>query len=335
MEIVYFNMNTSTGAVSIQESFKPLIKALSEENHRISLLNVPYFGSNPIKMWKNIWFIHKHSTKHGINHITGDIHYGILGLIGRKSVLTIHDDYAMTMARRGWYDKVFKYIFWIYLPIRLADAVVCINEEVRKKISRFYNSKKLQVITHHAVPDGLYPKHKPFNEACPTILQIGTGSNKNLETTLEVLKGLPCKLVVMKQMSPQQEQVAQAYQIDYKNIFNRPFAEVIAAYDASDVVVFPSLFEGLGMPIFEGQAAGKPVITTNREPMNWVAGDGAVLLDDPLDVEEYRSKLLRLIHDADYRNAVVQKGIENAKRFDIRTASAKYVDLYARLLSKA
>jgi glycosyltransferase involved in cell wall biosynthesis len=328
-------MNTSTGAVSIQESFKPMIKLLNDEHQLVKWLNVPYTGSNPIKMWKNIRFIREHSTRTGINHITGDIHYGVLGLMGRKSVLTIHDDYAITMARRGWYDKIFKYIFWILLPIYMADAVVCTNEVVRKKIYRLCPSKKLQVIVHQVVPEGLYPKGKPFNSQCPTILQIGTAGNKNLETTLEVLKGIPCQLVVMKQMSPAQIQTAQAYHIDYRNVFNVPFEQVIAEYDNADIVVFPSLFEGMGMPIFEGQAAGKPVITTNREPMNWVAGDGAVLLDDPQNVEEYRTKLLQLIHNAGYRNELIHKGVENAKRFDVHVATAKYLALYQRLLPDA
>ncbi|MGN1375872.1 MAG: glycosyltransferase [Prevotella sp.] len=283
-------------------------------------------------MIRNCIFIRKHSSKNGINHITGDIHYGILGLIGRKSVLTIHDDYAMTMAKKGCFDKIFKWLFWIFLPIKFADVVVCTNDYVKKRIAGYYKSKKLKVITHQVVPDGLNPKGKPFDKLYPCILQMGAGGNKNLDTTLEVLKGLPCKLVVFKKMSEAQIQKAKSYGIDFVNKYNLPFEDVIKSYDEADIVVFPSLFEGMGIPIFEGQASGKPVITTNREPMNWVAGEGAVLLDDPLNVDEYRNKLLKVINDDAYREDIVRKGIKNAKRFSLDRVASAYNNLYLSIL---
>lgn len=331
MHIVYFNMNTQSGAVSIKTGFTPLIETLSQK-HKVEFWEVPYIGSNPIKMIKNILFVRRHSTKTGINHITGDIHYGIIGLLGRKSVLTIHDDYAIRTARKGWLDKIFKWIFWIVLPIQLADAVVCTNDSVKRSIYRIYKSKKLQVITHQAVPEGLYPKGKTFDKECPTILQIGTDTNKNLETTLEVIRGLHCKLMVLKEMTIEQEAKAKQYQINYVNKYNLPFKEVIRMYDESDIIVFPSLFEGMGAPIYEGQAAGKPVITTNRDPMNWVAGDGAVLLDDPKNIDEYRMKLFKIINDDDYRQEIIKNGIENAKRFSLDKVVSSYMELYSEVL---
>lgn len=331
MHIVYFNMSTKTGAVSIKENFQPLVNELSK-NNIVEFYEVPYYGSNPIKMIKNILFIKKHRTNKGINHITGDIHYGILGLIGAKSVLTIHDDYAIRMAKRGWIDKVLKWIFWIFLPIKLSNVVVCTNNFVKTNILKLYNSNKLRVITHQVVPAGLYPKGKTFNKVCPTILQIGAGPNKNLETTLEVLKGITCKLVVFKKMNDFQINKAKSYGIDFVNKYNLPFQEVMNNYDNADIVVFPSLFEGMGIPIFEGQAAGKPVITTNKEPMSWVAGNGAVLLNDPLSIEEYRTKLLKLINDDDYREIIIKRGIENAKRFSIDKVVSSYTELYSEVL---
>lgn len=331
MHIVYFNMSTKTGAVSIKENFQPLVNELSK-NNIVEFYEVPYYGSNPIKMFKNILFIKKHRTNKGINHITGDIHYGILGLMGSKSILTIHDDYAITMAKRGWLDKVFKWIFWIYLPIKIANVIVCTNNYVKTNISKRYKSNKFRVITHQVVPKGLYPKGKPFNKTCPTILQIGTGPNKNLETTLEVLKGITCKLVVFKKMNDLQIEKANSYGINYINKYNLPFQEVINNYDDADIVVFPSLYEGMGIPIFEGQAAGKPVITTNKEPMSWVAGDGAVLLNDPQNIEEYRMKLFKIINDDYYRQEIIKNGIENAKRFSLDIVVSSYTELYSEVL---
>ena len=331
MEIVFFNRKGGKGVVSIQENFRPLIAELSKNND-VKVYDVPYDRSHPVNIIKNIFFIRKHSTKHGVNHITGDIHYGVLGLLGRKSVLTIHDDYSVRQARGGLFGKLYKLLFWIYLPIMFSKAPVCTTPSTLKNIKKYYNSKKLIVITHHVVPQILTDKKKPFNKECPVFLQIGTNKNKNLETTLEVLKNLCCKLIVLKPMSADQIKKANDYKINFENKWDLPYESVVCEYDKCDVVLFPSLFEGLGVPIFEGQAAGKPVITTNREPMNWTAGDGAVLLDDPLNVEDYRKAVLRVIHDDKYRNELVKKGKKNAERFSLKKSVEKYEELYKSLL---
>lgn len=333
MEIVFFHRKGGKDAVSIEAGFEPFIARLAESNE-VKVYHVPYDGSNPVHLLKNILFIHRHSVKDGVNHITGDIHYGILGLIRRPSVLTIHDDYAIRMAHRGWWDKVYKWIFWIYLPIKIADASVCITPTTLKRIEKYYLSPKLLSITHHSVSENFSDKHKTFNGKCPVILQVGTEPHKNLESTLKALKGIPCKLVVLKTMTEAQKRMAEALGIMYENKTNLSYEEVIKTYDKSDMVVFPSSFEGLGLPILEAQASGKPVITTNLEPMNWVAGDGAILLDNPLDISKYRTAVLQLIHDEGMRKELRAKGLKNAKRFSLDNAIHQYMDLYTKILKK-
>lgn len=151
MEIVYFHRKKFSGGMSIENSIKPLINELAK-NNVVKEYHVPYRTTWPWNLLKNILFIRKHSTKVGINHITGDIHYGILGLIGRKSVLTIHDDYAMKTITHGFLEKWYRYILWIYLPIRLAGVSVCISPSTKESILRYYKAAKLKVITHHCFP---------------------------------------------------------------------------------------------------------------------------------------------------------------------------------------
>lgn len=331
MDIVFFHRNGSGGGISIQENFRPLINELIKENN-VKVYEVPYTGPNPIVLLKNILFIRKHSTKTGINHITGDIHYGVLGLIGRKSVLTIHDDYAIRQCKRGLLGKLYMWLFWIYLPIKMVKAPICTTPTTLNNIKKLYNSKKLQVITHHIVPSVIRDVQKPFNKEYPRLLQIGTQINKNLETTLEAIKGMRCKLVVLKRMTESQKEIADKYNIDYTNRFDIPFEEVADEYHECDIVVFPSLFEGLGMPIIEGQKAGKPIITSNREAMNWTAGDAALLLENPLDVQEYKAALNRIIYDDDYRKDLVEKGKRNVSRFSLEHAVEMYMRIYESVM---
>lgn len=331
MEIVFFHRKSNPNLVSIEASFEPLISKLAKENI-VRVYSVPYSTSNPYFMIKNIIFIRKHSTKTGINHITGDIHYGVLGLVGRKSVLTIHDDYAIRLARHGFLDKVYKYLLWIFFPVLLSDAVVCITPSTLNNIKKLFNSKKLLIITHHVVPSILRDIKKTFNKECPRLLQIGTEVNKNLETTLAVIKDMKCKLVVLKPMTEKQKRIAEEYSIEYDNKWGVPYEDVVKEYQQCDVVLFPSSFEGLGVPILEGQAAGRIVITTNKDPMKWVAGNGAVFLNDPRDVDEYRDKLRKVIEDDDYRNNLIEIGKKNVERFSLDASVRRYMSLYKTLL---
>lgn len=331
MEIVYFHKKKISGTISIEESFRPIIDEISK-THYVKEYNVPFHGSSPIKLLKNILYIRRHSTKDGINHISGDIHYGILGLLGRKSVITIHDDYAIRYARWGVLDRLYKWLLWIYLPVRLSTATVCISPATLRRMNELYKTSKYILLTHHTIPPILREIKKDFNKEYPQFLQIGTEINKNLETTLEVVKNIPCKLVVMKPMSQSQVEKAKALNIDFENKYDMPYEKVVEEYQKCDIVLFPSLMEGLGMPIYEAQAAGKPVITTNKEPMNWVAGDGALLLDNPKDQVEYYNAIMRIINDDEYRSDLVRKGRENSKRFSLDKAVDNYLNLYKSLI---
>lgn len=333
MEIVFFHRKGGRGFISIQESFRPIIDELSKK-YDVKVYNVPHHRADPISIMKNIWFIHKNSTPNGVNHITGEIHYGVLGLWGKKSVLTIHDDYAMRKTRWGGLDKCYKWLFWIFLPIKMCNVPICISPSTKRSIEGYYPTKKLKVLTHHVAPDFSNYNRKPFNKSNPRLLQVGTARNKNLETTIEVLKGVQCKLVVLKKMSESQMTLAKKNGICYENKWDLSTQEVLDEYNKADIILFPSLYEGLGMPIFEGQAAGKPVITTNKEPMNWVAGNGAVLLNDPLDGGEYKKALMKVINDDSYRENLVKKGLLNSRRFSLENAVNSYIDLYKKLFDE-
>jgi glycosyltransferase involved in cell wall biosynthesis len=326
MNVTYFHWSKNNGP-SIGRSFRPLIDKM-KTIARVQEYYIPYNGSLPWNIMRNIFFVYKHRNKTGINHITGDIHYCVLGLIGCKSVLTIHDDYAIVAAHKGIFDKIYKRVFWLYLPIKLAEKVICISESTKNKIDKLIKNNKTKVLCHHSVDMEFKYVPKLFNIDCPTILQIGTTPQKNLETTLKALAGIKCKLRIVKKMTPKQHILAQSLKIDYVNVYDLSDAEIVDEYINSDIVAFPSLFEGLGIPIIDGQATGRVVITSNIEPMNLVSGKAAVLLNNPLDIQEYRNAVIQVIQDDSFRKKIVFAGLENAKKYTAESAMKKYLSLY-------
>lgn len=98
-------------------------------------------------------------------------------------------------------------------------------------------------------------------------------------------------------------------------------------YSSTDLFVFPSLYEGFGMPVLEAMACGAPVLTSNSTALAEVAGDAAVLVD-PQDARGLGEAMIRVLEDEPLRAALKVKGFERAKQFSWEQAAAKTVALY-------
>ena len=175
---------------------------------------------------------------------------------------------------------------------------------------------------------------KKFNHKKPVILHInGSLERKNLGRTIEALSTITCHLRIIGKISKENKQLLAKFKMDFSQASNLSNEEVVKEYMNCDIVNFPSLFEGFGMPIVEGQAVGRVVITSNIAPMNQVAGEGAMLVD-PTDVTSIKKAYLKIIDDDNFRNTLIKNGLENVKKFQLKAVSAMYVDVYREIISK-
>lgn len=327
MTISYFQRHNDIG-FSIQRVFKTTIGRI-QKTEEVEMFFVPSKRSLPWDIFKNSWFTFRHSNKTGINHITGHIHEVVLGLIGCKTVLTIHDLVFIDNVHNP-IKKFYKWFFWLYLPIKLSNKVVCISCQTKQNVLKYINTNKLVVIYNPVDPVfEFYPK--VFNKEHPVILHIGTGWNKNLKRVVESLKGIPCHLRIIGKLSTKEHEFIKSCHIDYTNVFNLSDEGIKQEYINCDIVSFPSVYEGFGMPIVEGQKTGRVVLSSKIQPLIEVSGD-SVCYVNPLDISSIRGGFLKLINDDAYRDKLVKKGKTNVERFQLEKIAQEYLDLYKSIL---
>lgn len=323
---IYFSIEKLFHAVSVE------LKNQSDAGFNVRELNLP-FTSKLQTIRKNISFVKENQSR--LNHITGDVQYAILGFSRKNiNILTIHDCVLLyhypKSNPRHW---IIKYL-WYWLPVKRADAVTVISEQTKKDVLHFTgcSPEKIRVIPNFIDP-GFRKMPKSFNETRPDLLFIGTAPNKNLERTLEAIQGLSVQLTIVGYLNETQEKDLKTKNIQYRLINNLSDQEMREVYAASDVMIFPSLHEGFGLPILEAQATGRPILTSQLEPMASVSG-GAACLVDPTNSESIRSGLLRLIGDKSFRDNLVVRGFENVNRFQLKNVASQYCALYIELLKK-
>jgi glycosyltransferase involved in cell wall biosynthesis len=101
-------------------------------------------------------------------------------------------------------------------------------------------------------------------------------------------------------------------------------------YDEAKIFVFPSLYEGFGLPPLEAMAHGTPVVTSNVSSLPEVAGNAAVLVN-PENVFEIMRALHRVLMDRALRDRMKQRGYEQTARFSWETSVRRILDVYGQV----
>ena len=112
-----------------------------------------------------------------------------------------------------------------------------------------------------------------------------------------------------------------------------PELTLVALYKIADVFVFPSLYEGFGLPPLEAMANGTPVVTSNVSSLPEVVGDAAVVVN-PENVFEIARGLRDALLDDDLRATLITKGLEQLKRFNWQNTAKEVLNTYVEVARK-
>ena len=334
MKKVVYIFRPKGKAYSIERVFKPIMDSLRHEkevsvevSHAINCQG--FFRT----LFANIRKYAELSRSGCICHITCEVRYCAIFMRKSHTVLTTHDIMSLHNPEASWYARWFSYWFQFYFPMRHLNYLTCVSESTRKDLVSLFPwvEHKLQVIPNPIDNDF---KHvaKSFNKDKPVVLHIGTKANKNLIRVAFALNGIPCHLRIVGRLSDEQKKALQENKVEYSCVFGITNEQIVKEYENCDMLSFPSLFECFGMPIIEAQAVGRPVLTSNREPMLSVAGGAAVYVN-PESIDEIKKGFLEIINGDSVRDKLVKEGLSNINKYSVETIANQYLNLYKQMES--
>lgn len=239
-----------------------------------------------------------------------------------QTVVTVHDLIPLHFPQSG---SPLTLYFRYYLPqvIRQARHVICDSESTLRDIHHFFGPPPGQTTV---IPLAYDNGHYRFLDLPrqPYFLYVGSHyTYKNLGRLIEAFRQVPLpdfKLFVAGVADPRYTPALEA-QVDALGLGNRvkflayvPYDDLPRLINQATALVFPSLWEGFGLPVLEAMACGTPVITSNVSSLPEVAGQAAVLID-PYSVGELAEAMTAVARDRSLWLTLHRAGLAQAKRF--------------------
>lgn len=269
---------------------------------------------------------------------------------GTRTVVTVHDLSFVREPETTMPGMSRHLNEWVPRSVRQADHVIAVSEATRQDLIELYQTppQKISVLYHGVTPDFqpvLEPdrlaavRHKYGLGQQPFILSVGTiQPRKNYQRLIQAFAALNPALALVIVGSKGWHYEAIFDEVARCGLTGRVYflgftadADLPALYSAASLFVYPSLYEGFGIPALEAMACGTPVIASNQSALPEVVGDAGLLVD-PCDGEAWTAAISRLWADPALCQKLAQAGRARAAQFTWEGMAVKLLNLYKELL---
>ncbi len=270
-----------------------------------------------------------------------------------KKIVTVHDITPIILSRYHQKLSIAYHKIIMYLILKHVDKIITVSNNTKTDLIKYFSipSDKIKVIYlaadkiyYQRTNDEIIPIKKKYGLNSKIILYIGTlEPRKNvvgLIKSFHILKnlGLEHKLVIVgrkgwgyieifecvKKLNLQKDVIFLGYV---------PTEDLPAMYSMSDLFVYPSFYEGFGLPPLEAMACGCPVITSNTSSLPEVVGDAGIIID-PYNIDElYEAMHSVLINETD-RKDMIKKGLERAEMFSWKKTAEETLEVYEEVFNE-
>lgn len=266
-----------------------------------------------------------------------------------KYVVTIHDlifiRYPENYGRidRNIYKKKVEY------ACENSDIIIAISEQTKRDLIEFLNvpEDKIRVIYQSCSPSFAHQSdyrykdlvRKKYNLPENYILYVGTvEKRKNLVSLVEAIGKSSTQLplvVVGKQTDYTKEVIDKINEYNLGSqvalLQNVNFLDLPSIYQSANLFVYPSFFEGFGIPVLEALYSQIPVIAATGSCLEEAGGPNSIYVD-PKDTEQMALEIDRVIEDSNLQLEMKQKGLEYAKRFTLEKQAKEVLEVYEELV---
>lgn len=266
-----------------------------------------------------------------------------------KSIVTIHDlIFLRYPSYYHWIDRNI-YAYKFRKACENADAIIAISECTKRDIISYFRipEEKIKVIyqgchvsfTKIALPAKKQEVREKYNLPQRYILSVGSiEERKNVLLVVKALLHLPedIQMVILGRRTPYANQIDNFVHLHrlekrVKILSGVPFADLPAIYQQTEIFVYPSRFEGFGIPIIEALHSEVPVVAATGSCLEEAGGPGSIYVN-PDDVEAMADALKRVSADAGLRQKMIMQGKEYVSRFSEEEQARQLLECYEQIL---
>lgn len=240
----------------------------------------------------------------------------------RKCVITIHDLNHIDIAYNSSFLKKIYYSFFLKRACKRCAKILTVSNFSKRRIIDWsgVSEEKVVVVGNGVSPD-FHLNVIPHFESEPYILMVSNRKlHKNEERAIRAYSNSSgrnkFKILITGYSDEKLDELCQELDISNNVIFLGRLSDqqLASVYKGSLFLLFPSLYEGFGLPVVEAMACGTPVLTSNSTSLVEIAGDAALLVD-PKNIDEITAAIEKLIDDELLRRDLILKGFERAKLY--------------------
>lgn len=267
-----------------------------------------------------------------------------------KSIVSIHD--LIFLRYPKYYHLIDRkiYTYKFRKACENADQIIAISECTKRDIIRFFNipADKIQVVYQGCDISFTLPiseeKKKKVSEKYQLpdhfILNVGSiEERKNVLLAVKALSKLPdhIHIVIVGRRTGYTEKIEHFVKEHCLServhiISNVPFCDLPVLYQSADIFVYPSRFEGFGIPIIEALHSGIPVVAATGSCLEEAGGPNSIYIN-PDDVNGLADAFKQIYSHPDKRKRMIEKGKEFVKQFSEKTEAVQITNLYKKIIS--